>query len=356
MQAGTGPGAYDSNYTNINVYFAGKLVWREYSNGMWGGVAVDRLGSVVGDNWAAHSYFPFGEEKVTTSQNLVKFATYYRDATTALDYANQRYYGRTFGRCLTVDPYGSSANPSDPQSWNRYSYVQNDPVNFNDPSGLFIQAPSGDPPDPVPSGWAPDWNPDFWRPAVQRQIHAQEIAQEWNMLTDKWRQGLHDAMPGSDFNTATLELRLNALARAGAQTGVLAHAAGLHGIDWAMLAAIGIRESKFNPSAKEILKDGSIGGGRGAFQIDININKGVSEANAMNLEWAADWAANSLADNYAILAAKYPNFDASHLLQATAASYNFGTDNISGNPDTIDKKSTGDNYGSNILDLMDCFH
>jgi hypothetical protein len=39
-------------------------------------------------------------------------------------------------------------NPADPQSFNRYAYVQNDPVNFVDPSGLlmapFIVYPGGD--------------------------------------------------------------------------------------------------------------------------------------------------------------------------------------------------------------------
>lgn len=27
--------------------------------------------------------------------------------------------------------------PADPQSWNRYAYVRNDPVNLTDPSGKF---------------------------------------------------------------------------------------------------------------------------------------------------------------------------------------------------------------------------
>lgn len=43
------------------------------------------------------------------------------------------------------------------------------------------------------------------------------------------------------------------------------------------------------------------------------------------------------------------------LLQATAASYNFGTSNISGNPNTIDAGSANDNYGTNVMNLMDCF-
>jgi hypothetical protein len=63
-----------------------------------------------------------------------------------------------------------------------------------------------------------------------------------------------------------------------------------------------------------------------------------------------------LATNMATLSAAYPSLTPDQLLQATAASYNFGTSNISGNPNTIDKGTTGNNYGSNVLLLMDCFH
>jgi len=47
-----------------------------------------------------------------------------------------RYYGSNLGRFLTPDPFGGSAVAANPQSWNRYAYVNNDPINHNDPSGL----------------------------------------------------------------------------------------------------------------------------------------------------------------------------------------------------------------------------
>jgi uncharacterized protein RhaS with RHS repeats len=50
--------------------------------------------------------------------------------------AVNRYYSSTLARFTTPDPYRASGGPADPQSWNRYTYVQNDPVNFSDPSGL----------------------------------------------------------------------------------------------------------------------------------------------------------------------------------------------------------------------------
>jgi len=82
-------------------------------------------------------YFPWGEERTTTTQNRDKFATYHRDST-GLDYALNRYYSSSHGRFLTPDPYNSPDALANPQEWNRYPYVAGDPVNNIDPSGEFI--------------------------------------------------------------------------------------------------------------------------------------------------------------------------------------------------------------------------
>jgi len=113
------------------VYFGSKLVATLDWQGNRVGVVQDRLGSVG-------KYYPFGEERNSPQlpNDQVKFATYTRDLATALDYADQRYYTATLGRFMSADPYHASGGPSDPQSWNRYSYVQGDPINFLDPSGL----------------------------------------------------------------------------------------------------------------------------------------------------------------------------------------------------------------------------
>jgi hypothetical protein len=47
-----------------------------------------------------------------------------------------RRYTSGRGRFDQPDPWDGSYELSDPQSMNRYSYVQNDPVNFVDPTGL----------------------------------------------------------------------------------------------------------------------------------------------------------------------------------------------------------------------------
>jgi len=120
-----------------NVYFGGKLIQEQ---GHW--VMADRLGSVrVKDTGERSSYQPYGAEVApATSDQRTKFATYYRDSA-GLDYAGQRYYSNVTGRFLTPDPGGvRTANPMDPGSWNRYAYVNGDPVNYNDRHGLFMSA------------------------------------------------------------------------------------------------------------------------------------------------------------------------------------------------------------------------
>ena len=104
----------------------------------------DRLGSTratwvatYGGGSTTRNYYPFGEEITSTANNGYKFASTYRDSATGLDYAVNRYYASGTGRFLSTDPYRASGGPADPQGLNRYTYAQNDPVNFRDPTGLL---------------------------------------------------------------------------------------------------------------------------------------------------------------------------------------------------------------------------
>src|SRR6266850_6300502 len=45
-----------------------------------------------------------------------------------------RYYSSSLGRFITVDP-GDDTNPENPQSWNKYAYVRNNPLKTIDPKG-----------------------------------------------------------------------------------------------------------------------------------------------------------------------------------------------------------------------------
>src|SRR5262249_41972266 len=53
------------------------------------------------------------------------------------DYFLARYYSSTQGRFTSSDPLLSSGRVESPQSWNRYSYVLNNPLAFTDPFGLY---------------------------------------------------------------------------------------------------------------------------------------------------------------------------------------------------------------------------
>jgi RHS repeat-associated protein len=60
-----------------------------------------------------------------------------RDNETGLDYFGARYYASTQGRFTSADPLISSGAVESPQSWNRYTYVLNNPLRFIDPNGLY---------------------------------------------------------------------------------------------------------------------------------------------------------------------------------------------------------------------------
>ncbi|WP_263385931.1 RHS repeat domain-containing protein [Granulicella arctica] len=115
-------------------------------------VVTDRLGSTRA--WSAKkgaktaNYMPFGEKIKSQDDERSKFDGYEDDVNTDLKYAEQRYYSSTLGRFMSPDPYEGSANLSSPESWNRYAFVANDPINRVDPHGLIISGtsgPSGDP-------------------------------------------------------------------------------------------------------------------------------------------------------------------------------------------------------------------
>jgi RHS repeat-associated protein len=63
-----------------------------------------------------------------------------RDDATGLDHTWFRKNENQAGRWTSPDPYNGSMNLGDPQSFNRYSYVNSQPTNFVGPSGLNMVA------------------------------------------------------------------------------------------------------------------------------------------------------------------------------------------------------------------------
>ena len=122
-----------------------------------------RLTDSTGTVTAGIDLDPWGGETSRTfngAQLSKKYTTYDRNAN-GRDEAMMRSYHAWFSRFDQPDPYDGAYDLADPQSLNRYAYVQNDPVNFVDPSGLD-DCGTFENPCPVvgPTSSAPPW-PDY---------------------------------------------------------------------------------------------------------------------------------------------------------------------------------------------------
>jgi RHS repeat-associated protein len=65
-----------------------------------------------------------------------KFTGQIRDNETGMDYFNARYFTGALGRFNSSDPLNLGADATDPQTWNAYAYVRNNPLALVDPMGL----------------------------------------------------------------------------------------------------------------------------------------------------------------------------------------------------------------------------
>ncbi|MCX6621301.1 MAG: hypothetical protein NTY38_09510 [Acidobacteria bacterium] len=131
-------------------------------------VTVDALGSTrlltdaSGGVVKRYDYLPFGEDLIAGVHGRTapmgyqaamddvnpKFTGKERDAETGLDYFEARYFSSAQGRFTSPDPYNIIAEAenrdqfnayiSQPQNWNRYSYVWNNPLRHVDPTGETV--------------------------------------------------------------------------------------------------------------------------------------------------------------------------------------------------------------------------
>lgn len=109
-------------------------------------VVMNQNGTVA----ARYDYLPFGEEiganigQRTPAQGYSAadgtrqtFAGMEKDEASGLDHTLWRKYEQRAGRWTSPDPAGAGSRIADPQSFNAYSYVGNDPVNRTDGLGLY---------------------------------------------------------------------------------------------------------------------------------------------------------------------------------------------------------------------------
>jgi len=124
------PGGEQATYTNSTIRF------RHYD---WLGSA--RFESNMAEaEYGDVAYAPFGEPYSIKNTPYLSFTGQQQDTTTGLYDFLYREYNPTQGRWISPDRSGLSAvDPSNPQSWNRYAYVTNNPLTLTDVQGLWYR-------------------------------------------------------------------------------------------------------------------------------------------------------------------------------------------------------------------------
>jgi RHS repeat-associated protein len=94
-----------------------------------------------GTQLEVNAYYPFGRTLTANPQANFqvsrRFTGQVLDVETGLYYYNARYYDPELGRFIQPDTI--IPDFSNPQSYNRYSYVLNNPLRYNDPSGHSLK-------------------------------------------------------------------------------------------------------------------------------------------------------------------------------------------------------------------------
>ncbi len=92
--------------------------------------------SSSGGTWSKMKYDPFGNDRSSFGSELFQFHGQQYDSASNLYYMRARYYDPELGRFISRDPVKGDLN--NPQSLHPYVYSFNNPVNFSDPSGEYI--------------------------------------------------------------------------------------------------------------------------------------------------------------------------------------------------------------------------
>ena len=97
-------------------------------------MTLNNSGAVIGEI----VYSAFGETRATygTTQTKKLYTGQY-EAEAGLYFYNARWFDNELGMFVQADSI--IPDSLDPQSWDRYSYVNNNPINYNDPSGNVFE-------------------------------------------------------------------------------------------------------------------------------------------------------------------------------------------------------------------------
>ncbi len=89
---------------------------------------------------AAYLYDPFGNTETLANENFeneIRYTGQIYDKSTGLYYYNARYYDPEDGRFLSQDTY--RGENMEPETLHLYGYCANNPLNYVDPSGHWVQ-------------------------------------------------------------------------------------------------------------------------------------------------------------------------------------------------------------------------
>ena len=137
MRVVNNTGSYDFTY----IYQDGALVARKNPDGTTNYYHTDHLGSTSvltdanGRMLENTTYTPYGEELSGGDKEVRGYTGQFDDEATGQMYYGGRYYVPGPGQFVQPDPI--ILNIYNPQNWNRYSYVLNNPYRYTDPNGWW---------------------------------------------------------------------------------------------------------------------------------------------------------------------------------------------------------------------------
>ncbi len=128
-----------SDGTNNYIYGHGRIAQVNSGTEYFLGDALGSARQLANSSGAityTSAYDPYGvtTQAYGTSQKAYGFTAEY--ASQGLVYLRARYYAPSTGRFLTQDTWEGNINA--PMSFNRWTYVEGNPVNFTDPSGMCV--------------------------------------------------------------------------------------------------------------------------------------------------------------------------------------------------------------------------
>src|SRR5437660_758471 len=132
-------------WNRSEVYGGGRHL-ATYSGGTSGTtyfIHVDWLGTerarstAAGSSYETCTSLPFGDALTCSGSDPspMHFTGKERDSESGLDNFDTRYLGSSFGRFMSPGEPLVGQYVSEPQSWNAYAYVRNNPINATDPDG-----------------------------------------------------------------------------------------------------------------------------------------------------------------------------------------------------------------------------